>query len=165
MKRVLVALPLKSEAPSIKPTQKICKKCGENKPLEDFYLYGTGYFSPSCKICDKKRSVVWHTEFRNKYPDLCKERRRKITIKTKHTILSHYSNGLPKCTCCNEKREEFLVLDHIEGGGTKHRKQLGGVNFYAWVLKNNFPSGFRVLCHNCNASLGYYGYCPHKKKG
>lgn len=26
--------------------------------------------------------------------------------------------------------------------------------------KNKYPSGFRVLCWNCNSSLGLYGYSP-----
>jgi len=25
-----------------------------------------------------------------------------------------------------------------------------------------YPTGFRVLCHNCNQAIGLYGYCPHK---
>ena len=32
-----------------------------------------------------------------------------------------------------------------------------------WKLLNSpvpLP-GYRVLCHNCNTSLGLYGYCPH----
>jgi hypothetical protein len=32
---------------------------------------------------------------------------------------------------------------------------------YAYLIRNNFPEGYRVLCHNCNQSLGYFGYCPH----
>ena len=23
---------------------------------------------------------------------------------------------------------------------------------------------FQVLCHNCNMSKGFYGYCPHEKE-
>jgi hypothetical protein len=30
------------------------------------------------------------------------------------------------------------------------------------LIKNNFPDGFQVLCHNCNMSIGLYGYCPHQ---
>jgi len=37
-------------------------------------------------------------------------------------------------------------------------------NFYRWLKQNNFPEGFRVLCINCNFSLGIYGYCPHEKQ-
>ena len=30
-----------------------------------------------------------------------------------------------------------------------------------WAIKHNFPDELRLLCHNCNFSLGAYGYCPH----
>ena len=45
-----------------------------------------------------------------------------------------------------------LSIDHIDGGGTQHRKQLReqGTIFYRWVIKNNYPEGFQVLCFNCN---------------
>jgi hypothetical protein len=32
------------------------------------------------------------------------------------------------------------------------------------VIKENFPPEYRVLCHNCNQSHGWYGYCPHEKE-
>lgn len=68
-----------------------------------------------------------------------------------------------KCACCSEDRIEFLAIDHINGGGRKHRKSIGGRNFYRWVRDSGFPGDFRVLCHNCNMSLGFYGYCPHNR--
>lgn len=75
-----------------------------------------------------------------------------------------YSNGLMRCECCGEKTYAFLTIDHIDGGGCKHRKKLKTAHIFRWILKNNFPTGFRVLCHNCNSSFGYYGYCPHQFK-
>lgn len=74
------------------------------------------------------------------------------------TVIEHYGG---KCVCCGESRLEFLALDHINGGGSKHRREFGSGHLYHWVLKQNFPEGFQVLCHNCNLSLGHYGYCPH----
>ncbi len=56
----------------------------------------------------------------------------------------------------------FLVIDHIDGGGTKERKDRGaGARFFAWLRKEGFPPGYRVLCHNCNAATSLYGECPH----
>jgi len=70
-----------------------------------------------------------------------------------------------KCACCGELRVEFLTIDHINGQGHQHRLRVGiGNHFYEWLKRNNFPSGYRVLCYNCNCSLGHYGYCPHEKK-
>lgn len=79
-------------------------------------------------------------------------------------VMEHY--GGARCACCGETRIQFLGFDHIEGGGTCHRKSLGsaGRRIYYWLRSNGYPKGFRVLCHNCNMSLGFYGYCPHQKE-
>jgi len=75
--------------------------------------------------------------------------------------IEHYGN---KCECCGEIRIEFLAIDHINGGGLKHRKELTkkNMNIFEYLTKNNYPEGYRVLCHNCNSSLGHYDYCPHQ---
>ena len=69
------------------------------------------------------------------------------------------------CKCCGETEHRFLALDHINGGGFKHRKSLGiprnGTAFYSWVAKNNYPPELQILCHNCNMAKGFYGSCPH----
>lgn len=71
--------------------------------------------------------------------------------------IAHYGNV---CACCGEHRYEFLCIDHIDGGGEQHRKS-GISKICRWLIRNNFPSGFRVLCANCNSALGHYGFCPH----
>ena len=82
--------------------------------------------------------------------------------------LSHYSDDDIKCKCCGEDTEQFMCIDHIDGGGNKHRNELkkggqpGGANTYRWLIVNNFPKGFQVLCHNCNLAKGFYGSCPHE---
>jgi hypothetical protein len=70
-----------------------------------------------------------------------------------------------RCACCGEKHEEFLSIDHIEGNGKQHRKEVGsggrGSALYRWLKKNNFPPGFQILCMNCNFAIGHYESCPH----
>jgi LSD1 subclass zinc finger protein len=70
------------------------------------------------------------------------------------------------CQCCGEAAYEFLVIDHVDGGGSRHRKNLParGTAIYKWLEDNGFPEGFRVLCHNCNSAIGLYGYCPHQRQ-
>lgn len=72
-----------------------------------------------------------------------------------------------KCACCGESTIEFLSIDHVRGGGRKHRRELGATNYggtryYMWIIKNNFPDGLRVLCYNCDMARGFSGYCPHE---
>lgn len=67
-----------------------------------------------------------------------------------------------ECECCGERSAEFLAMDHVYGGGNKHRKTIGCANIYLWLKRHNCPKdSFRILCANCNTSLGHYGYCPH----
>jgi hypothetical protein len=90
-----------------------------------------------------------------KWKEYCRQRARK----RREAVLAYYGH---KCVCCGETRYEFLAIDHTNGGGEAHRKKVGqGSLMVDFIIKNNFPDTFRLLCHNCNQALGYYGYCPH----
>lgn len=80
--------------------------------------------------------------------------------------LQHYGGEHPECACCGEWRYPFLSLDHIGGGGGRHRKQLrdAGLNIWEHLRRESYPDGYRVLCHNCNSALGFYGACPHESE-
>ncbi len=87
---------------------------------------------------------------------------RRWAQKLKAETIEHYGKA---CACCGETNYEFLCIDHINGGGNKHREEVGaGRNFYSWLKKNGYPEGFRTLCYNCNQSFGYNGYCPHEEQ-
>ena len=82
----------------------------------------------------------------------------------KMAVLRAYGGETPTCKCCGEGNPSFLAIDHEDGSGNDHRKSLnskGGHPFYNWLIREGFPPGFRVLCHNCNMAFGFYGYCPH----
>lgn len=68
----------------------------------------------------------------------------------RYNTIFHYTNGLMCCADCGQDIFELLTIDHINGGGGKHRKEIGSRNFYVWLRKNNFPQGYQVLCYNCN---------------
>ena len=114
--------------------------------------------SAYCKKC--------HAASANSYyhdnSDSCKEKMRQRNREQRERCLQHYGN---KCACCGETRYEFLAIDHVNGGGGKHREEIGrGGHIYRWLIKNSFPAEFRVLCHNCNQAIGLYGYCPHERE-
>jgi len=71
-----------------------------------------------------------------------------------------------ECECCGDTQPEFLTLDHINGGGRAHREEVGrgSKDLYLWLKRNNYPDIIRVLCYNCNCSLGHRGYCPHEAR-
>jgi hypothetical protein len=77
-------------------------------------------------------------------------------------VIEHYGRI---CACCGENRTQFLGIDHINGNGNKHRKELRAGhhrNIVEFLIKAGYPEGYRVLCHNCNLSIGFYGFCPHQ---
>lgn len=131
-----------------------CKKCGEKDP-EKFYKLSDS----KCKKCTLFESKIW----RQNNPEIVRRSERKKWKNIRKKAIEFYGN---KCECCGESRYEFLALDHINGGGNRHKKQLKeeGISIWYWLQRNNYPSGFRVLCHNCNQSMGAWGYCPHQKE-
>ena len=94
-------------------------------------------------------------------------------------VLQYYSKHLSKsdipcCQCCGEKSHiEFLAVDHIAGRKDMdsepelvklgYSSSLFARPLLRWIIKNNFPKGFQILCHNCNMAKFYYGKCPHEK--
>jgi hypothetical protein len=124
----------------------MCVECGEKKPTDGL---------ERCGDCLETRNE-WYAD------SAYKDRHAEIRLKEKKTVFDHYGN---KCFCCGEDKPCFLAIDHIDGHGNQHRKDIGkaGSGFYKWLIVNEFPEGFQVLCHNCN--MGKHlngGICPHK---
>lgn len=70
-----------------------------------------------------------------------------------------------KCVCCGESNPRFLTIDHVDGGGTKHRRSIGwsGNGIFAHLKKLGWPQeGYQLLCFNCNCGRAFNGgVCPH----
>jgi hypothetical protein len=67
-------------------------------------------------------------------------------------VIYWYSIGEMKCECCGNNILEFLCIDHIDDNGHVHRNDMGmsSNTLNCWIVKNNFPFGFQILCNNCN---------------
>lgn len=86
----------------------------------------------------------------------------RLKAERKHSCLVAYGGRHPVCACCNESDLDVLSIDHLDGGGRQHRKETGdGSNFYQWLIRSRFPDGYRVLCLNCNFTLGLGQECSH----
>ena len=55
------------------------------------------------------------------------------------------------------------MLQDYQRGGRQHRKEIKQENICLWLVQNNFPEGFQLLCNNCNLAKGFYGECPHTR--
>jgi len=100
-------------------------------------------------------------EYNQKHREKLSEGAKQWRQDNRAQCLEHYSGGDVKCNCCAEDAEQFMCIDHIDGGGSEHRKTLK-IGIYRWLITNDFPEGFQVLCHNCNLAKGFYGKCPHE---
>ena len=106
-------------------------------------------------------------------------RRKTIRDEMRLEVLQYYSkrlskSNIPCCRCCGENSNiGFLAVDHIAGKKEMDSEpelvELGYSSskkievLWSWIIKNNFPKGFQILCHNCNLAKGFYGKCPHQK--
>jgi hypothetical protein len=74
----------------------------------------------------------------------------KRKVQDKEAVFHHYGN---KCKKCGIGDPDVLTIDHTKQDGAEHRRQMGSLSshqIYRWLVRNNFPKGFRILCANCN---------------
>lgn len=143
-------------------TTKICPACREVLPATGEYFSRRGRHDNRldswCRNCRRIKHNAWAKTEKGKEAIYAWVTERKLEV------LEHYSaTDKAACECCEEETLEFLTIDHINGGGTVHRREINmrGRNFYDWLRRQGYPPGYRVLCFNCNQSLGMNGYCPH----
>jgi len=89
---------------------------------------------------------------------------KKYYRKLKETIIAHYSKGSMRCKKCGELRLYALQIDHINNNGAVHRRQVVHGHIYEWLIRNNFPKGYQVLCANCNWMKRNKVCCKYRKK-
>lgn len=164
------------------PSFKKCKTCGILKPVSEFYALRVGRWDTLCKPCrrpiERERSrKAYHAnpelyrsyvkKYRANDRDAYKAKDRERHRQKKQKVFAAY--GGPVCACCGEKHLSMLTIDHINNDGAKHRTEIGkgkknvGSRLYQWLITNKFPTGFQVLCFNCNSSKHVNGgICEHK---
>jgi hypothetical protein len=147
----------------------ICEVCGKSFEPNKYYHNGSQrYCSEECRktgIRNYQRDYM--RNYMRTHPKYAIKQREEIR-KQKIVVLIHYSGDPPKCACCGEPHIEFLSVDHIKGDGAEQRRQIGGTQkfsgllFYEWLINNNFPEGYQVLCMNCNTAKGKskVQFCP-----
>ena len=106
---------------------------------------------------EKYRILCWNCNTARGFYGYCPHNRKldkgaKITQskKRKLEVIEAYGG---KCVLCGETHWEFLTIDHINGGGSEHRRNIGATTIYIWLKKQGYPQKeYRLLCANCNCS-------------
>lgn len=127
------------------------KKCGKCQITlisgENWSLSSQKRKKTICSQCLRDYANNKYEENKLKISDNNAIKRSKIRL----SVIEYYGG---KCELCNETNPNVLSLDHIDGHGRKHRKEVLGGNdsgtaFFKWVLKHK-PTNIRLLCYNCN---------------
>ena len=152
----------------------VCVRCGKFPPAQDRFecksclakavrktaaIRAKRESEGLCKKCGKSLPADGKLHCHN-----CLERNNAKNLEIKTKVMNHYGG---KCACCGEDNLIFLSIDHINGGGDKHRRELGsgGGRLYRWIVSNNYPNDFQVLCFNCNQGRAVNGgVCPHQQE-
>lgn len=103
----------------------------------------------TAKVKERIKEYILIPNPKSYHNDYYKTRRKKIKI----TVLKYYSKGKMCCKDCGDNIIESLTIDHINNNGALHRKNLtksDKINFMEYLIKNNYPKGYQVLCIRCN---------------
>ena len=131
----------------------VCTDCETDKPASEFYTN-----NKQCKPCARLRSKLRYQANKEKLAKFHYLRRMGYKLE------AFEAYGGIRCVCCKEEHPDFLVLDHVDGGGTAHRENRAGAEFYRHLKNLGYPQEPRlqVMCFNCNAAKEYARGCPHE---
>lgn len=96
---------------------------------------------------------AWKIANAERVRSLNKEERARL----KMDVFIAYSKGKPISCCeCGYADLRALDIDHMNDDGAAKRRGLfgdrlsAGTTYYRWLRKNGYPSGYQILCRNCN---------------
>lgn len=97
----------------------------------------------------KNKKYLHNYYLNNKDTFEFKEKRRKYCRRLLNKVLDYYGH---QCSIC--ENTERLCVDHIDGKNIDGKHRIGK-GLWVWIIKNNFPEGFRILCKKCNTLDGF----------
>lgn len=149
-----------SEYRNRKKTAVLASQKKRKEKVNAYHRERTAIETPEQKLIKRGKIRKWEEENADKVREYRNKWQRENRRSSRLLVIEHYGG---KCACCGESNEIFLAFDHVNGGGTQHIKELKGQNLtlVKWIIKNNFPEGIQILCHNCNYAKHREGQCPH----
>ncbi len=155
-----------------------CYKCKQEKPISEFHkdptrLNGLDSRCKKCKSQYEKKRWETHKEKRKnsfkEWYELNKEReraqkrqyarehpeeRRIYRVKLRLKLLQKVSgNNIPQCVNCGCDDIRFLEINHVNGGGSKEKFDVGGQGYFHRSILNGTrkTDDLNVLCKVCNS--------------
>lgn len=140
---------------------KFCKTCELSKPLDLIHFKYVGgrvakgkqWWSTKCRKCDNKRINDLKNKRKMNSQIMRKDAYKRYKENLWNDLLCAYGNF---CLCCKEGNQAYLTIEHLNGDGSIHRKQLtkgkhggGGTKTYADLRRRGWPKGYGIMCANC----------------
>jgi hypothetical protein len=102
-------------------------------------------------------------DYYEKHKEAIGRRNKRHRAKLKADLIAAYGGC---CSCCGEKEQDFLTVDHVKGDGKAHRASVTGssTGVYRDLRDRGYPKeGYTILCFNCNIARSLFGVCPHQR--
>lgn len=129
---------------------KICSKCKESKPVQDFHKHPKTKdgLRPSCKICTLLITHNYYVNNKSKVLLRNKILRRKTTVNKQKKLLDYL--GKHPCTDCGNSDIRVLEFDHVRGSKKLEVARAVSSN-YSWQTVEKEIEKCEVVCRNCHA--------------
>lgn len=146
----------------------VCRKCGEDKPIDDYYVDKAGYRRKICKQCVIKQSRINNLkagekrrEYEKQYHKAHRDRRRKRDAEYKDRI----NNLKTPCIKCGETRLHVLDFHHIKPAEKAFNINRKTAKSDFNIIANEITKCV-CMCRNCHAEYHYfYGQNPDDPVG
>lgn len=92
------------------------------------------------------------------HPETSRAKAKRFRDKIREQVLTAYGGA---CVCCGENEYVFLTIDHI----VPIKRARGRDSSYEVCLqlrKEGYPTGYQILCYNCNHAKKTGDECPHR---
>lgn len=129
----------------------VCMICNKDGEILDFYKENN---TPICSKC-----LFYLSKSVRKYTDW-KENKKYIT-NTRLKLLNMFKER--KCKNCSCDNMLHLSIDHVNNDGAQERKYYNNniTSIHRDIISGKLSlERYRLLCYNCNCSLGYFGDFP-----
>lgn len=127
-----------------------CQKKYRQEHRESRNEYSKKYYQTH-----REQSLACHKAYYQEHKERMKAYGRRYhqehSKQTKIEVLTYYGDGKLACIWCGFDNVLALSIDHIDGSGKQHRREMGlvGNRFYRWLKQQSYPKGYQTLCMNC----------------
>jgi hypothetical protein len=138
----------------IEISTKVCRDCGEEKPITEFYCRkdGTNYHAPDCKPCSITKTLQWRADNPEKSKVYERRRKREYTEKRKKGNWKSHLRRKYGIT-----QAEYDRMYREQGGvcAICGQSQKTSISKNLFVDHDHKTGRVRaLLCTNCNTAIG-----------